>query len=269
MTDRTVCLLHGFPDTPATFSELKDHLESAGADAHCPWLLGYADGDRCPTSLDDVVDALIRGWQEAGLEQVDIVGHDWGAVVGFLAAARVPERVRSLTALAIPPLRGVIGRGLRYPARLRQLAYMAAFQLPYLPELALARRATVEALWTRWSPGFALPAPALDAALTTLNNPQTRRNVLSYYRNLAAWWQRDTRAVYRGLSADIHPPTLVIHGADDGCMPAELFPATPVDAPQLKGPAKIVCLPDAGHFLHLERPKRVARLILDWLDAVG
>ena len=37
-----------------------------------------------------------------GLEQVDVVGHDWGGFSSLLLAARHPERVRRLLAISTP-----------------------------------------------------------------------------------------------------------------------------------------------------------------------
>ena len=66
-----------------------------------------------------------------------LVGHDWGAVVAWYAAANFPEQMRTLTALSVPHtaafLRSMPGRqGLKS-------WYMLLFNLPRLPE-RLARR---------------------------------------------------------------------------------------------------------------------------------
>ena len=60
-------------------------------------------------------------------------------------------------------------------------------------------------------------------------------------------------------------PTLYLHGATDGCMGAELASAA---GDVLTHPGSRVEVVDgAGHFLHVERPDAVNRLVLDFLAA--
>ena len=37
-----------------------------------------------------------------GADQVDLVGHDWGAIVAWMVAAQHPERLRTLTVVSVP-----------------------------------------------------------------------------------------------------------------------------------------------------------------------
>jgi pimeloyl-ACP methyl ester carboxylesterase len=57
-------------------------------------------------------------------------------------------------------------------------------------------------------------------------------------------------------------PTLVLHGARDGCMGGDLL-----DGMEALFPAGLrkVVVPDAGHFLHQERPDEVNRAVLEFL----
>ncbi len=69
------------------------------------------------TLVDDLLDLLDAEW----LDEVDLVGHDWGGWVGFLAGLRAPERFRSLTALGIvhpwPPSSVALRNAWRSPTR--------------------------------------------------------------------------------------------------------------------------------------------------------
>ena len=76
-------------------------LADEGREVICPDLRGFgwsdAPGygygpDRFAVDLVELLDAL-------GLEQVDLVGHDWGAYAGFLACIQRPERFRRVVAL--------------------------------------------------------------------------------------------------------------------------------------------------------------------------
>jgi pimeloyl-ACP methyl ester carboxylesterase len=61
-------------------------------------------------------------------------------------------------------------------------------------------------------------------------------------------------------------PALYLHGATDGCMGAELVDDTVLTAlPHEDSRAEII--EGAGHFLHLEQPEVINRLIVDFVSA--
>lgn len=107
-----VLCLHGFPDNRRSFRFQLPALAEAGFRAVAPTLRGYepsaqpADADyHIVRMAEDVV-----GWiDDLDQERVHLVGHDWGAVIGYAAAALAPKRLHSLTTLAIP-----------HPGRLRE-----------------------------------------------------------------------------------------------------------------------------------------------------
>ena len=63
-----------------------------------------ADGDY---HLNHMVEDVIAWIDQLGEQKVHLVGHDWGAIVGYLTANTVPDRLHSLTTFAIAPLQGV------------------------------------------------------------------------------------------------------------------------------------------------------------------
>lgn len=135
-------LLHGFPQSAACWDQVTPLLAAAGCRVLAPHQRGYSPRAR-PTGrrayrADELVADVVALVETAGGQPVHLVGHDWGAVVAWLLAAQRPELVTSLTALSVPHpaafLRAVVSSR-------QALAswYMAAFQLPWLPELALGR----------------------------------------------------------------------------------------------------------------------------------
>jgi pimeloyl-ACP methyl ester carboxylesterase len=52
--------------------------------------------------IDHLVGDVLAICDELGAYEVDVVGHDWGAIVAWVVAARHPERVRTLTAVSVP-----------------------------------------------------------------------------------------------------------------------------------------------------------------------
>lgn len=265
-----VLCLHGFPDHARSYRMQGPALAAAGYRVVVPTMRGYEpssqpeDGDyRLLRLAEDVV-----AWLDAlGAPRCHLIGHDWGAVVAHLVAARNPERLASLTTLAIPhPGRILRELWFKRPSQLVRSWYMLFFQLPIIAEYALERDdwALVERLWRSWSPGFRLPDDELRALKQTLAKPGVKRAALAYYRALFKQLSATARATRQLLARAITVRTLALTGADDGCMDTRLFDDLmhPEDFPH---GLRVERLEGAGHFLHQEQPERVNRLLVEWL----
>ena len=96
-------MLHGWPQHWYEWRHVIPRL----ADRYrvlCPDLRGFGWSDapgsgyekeRLASDVLELLDAL-------GLDQVRLIGHDWGGWAGFLIALRAPERVSGYLALNIP-----------------------------------------------------------------------------------------------------------------------------------------------------------------------
>lgn len=132
-----VVLLHGFPQTSASFGEVARLLAADGFRTVALDQRGYSPGAR-PLNVADyemvhlVADVL--GLLDAlGVEKADLVGHDWGSVVAWNVAAHAPERVRTLTAVSVPHPRAffelLTGRGADADEQREKSAYMQLFRM--------------------------------------------------------------------------------------------------------------------------------------------
>jgi pimeloyl-ACP methyl ester carboxylesterase len=103
---RPVLLLHGFPESAAQWDHQLGALAAAGCRAVAPDQRGYSPDVRPETvaeyALDELVADVFRIADALGWQAFDLVGHDWGAVVAWAAAAGRPERVATLAALSVP-----------------------------------------------------------------------------------------------------------------------------------------------------------------------
>ncbi|HET9768780.1 MAG TPA: alpha/beta fold hydrolase, partial [Thermoanaerobaculia bacterium] len=180
-----VLLLHGFPDDAYTFDELRPALAAAGYHAVAVFLRGYhpsdvpADGDSSPLTLGRDVLALIAAF---GAADAVVIGHDWGAIAGYVAASLAPERVRRLVAMGIPHARALRPTP-RQVWRARHFVYLT------MPWAARAMRRTdlayVDRFNRRMSPRWAPLAEDVERVKTAFALPGRLEAALDYYRDVA------------------------------------------------------------------------------------
>lgn len=259
--------VHGFPDTAYSFLPVLERLAAAGYHAVAPFQRGYApsalaadDDYRAVTLAQDLlalIEALGQGRAAA------VVGHDWGSVAAQLAAKQRPEAIARLVLCAVPHLR----RFFLFPS-LKQIArshYIFRFQLPRWPEAALGREDHAwleQVLIRRWSPGWHYREADLAPVKACLRDPQRRRALLAYYRNLPGALLDSAQR--RLVMAPIPQPTRMIYGTDDGCIGAEMFDAQEQLFP---GGLQLCPAPGMGHFMQAENPAWFAERVLEFLRA--
>jgi pimeloyl-ACP methyl ester carboxylesterase len=262
--------LHGFPDLPRTFRYQMVALAAAGYRVVAPYMRGYAptevpaNGSYESAALAQDALALMDALsQQPGRVPVTVLGHDWGAAAAYGAASMAPERIAKLITMAVP--HGVTKALVTNPAQQRRSWYMFFFQMSFA-ETAVSYKdfAFIERLWEDWSPGWQVPSDEMAALKATLKQPGVLKAALNYYRHsLNPALQSPTLAAIRAHSGDpIQVPTLYIHGANDGCVGAELTQG--IEADFAKGLQKHI-IPGAGHFVHQEQPQAVNDLILSFL----
>lgn len=262
--------LHGFPDTAWGWRHLLPALADAGYHAVAPFLRGYAptslapDGHYQVGALVDDANALHEALGGDG--DAVLIGHDWGAMVSYGAAAYAPDRWRRVVTAAVPPL-GALASALLTFDQLRRSWYIFFFQNA-LADVAVGLNDLefIARLWQDWSPGYDA-AEDMDHVREAIGDPARLAAAVGYYR---AMFQPDLQvpeleAQQQAAAAPTPQPTLYLHGADDGCMTVELAAGALAFLPAEGSRVEVVA--DAGHFLQLEQPDVVNRLILDHLTA--
>lgn len=101
-----VILLHGFPETSWSWRHQLPVLAGAGYRVVAPDQRGYSPGAR-PADLAayetrHLVSDVVAIADAVGAERFHLVGHDWGAAVGWQVAGRHADRVRTFTSLCVP-----------------------------------------------------------------------------------------------------------------------------------------------------------------------
>lgn len=135
-----VVLLHGFPQDRSTFDPLVARLTDAGYRTYAFDQRGYSPGAR-PRKVGAyrvrlLLDDLLALEARFELRPFHLVAHDWGGVVGWHAAGRRPDVLRTFTSLSMPHPSAYL-RALRRPTQAKAALYAGFFQLPRLPERKL------------------------------------------------------------------------------------------------------------------------------------
>jgi pimeloyl-ACP methyl ester carboxylesterase len=261
--------MHGFPDTAHTWRYLLPRLGDAGFRAVAPFLRGYAptavpaDGRYDTGTL--ALDACALHEALGGRGDAVLIGHDWGALLAYPAAAHEPDRWAKVVTMAVPPARA-LGFGFFAYEQLRRSWYVFFFQTA-LAEFAVSMddHAFIDRLWSDWSPTY---DGTWDAARVkeALAGEANLTAAISYYRSMFGAPPDDPVAsAAQAAGETVAPqPTLYLHGDADGCMGVEVIgPVTDHLAPG----SELVVVGGAGHFLHLEHPDEVNGHVLRFLGA--
>jgi pimeloyl-ACP methyl ester carboxylesterase len=184
-----------------------------------------------------------------GSSRAVLVGHDWGALVAYVAATLAPERVGGLVTLGIPHPSVLT----RTPASLWAVRHFFALKLPWAARTCRRRDfAYLDTLYRRWAPGWSGPErdESLRRAKQALSTEATLDGALAYYRDLPLG----------GSPAPVlvSPPTvpgLIVGGSSDLPEP-EALRGHPERMP---GPSRPLIVDRAGHWPHRRTPRRGAR----------
>jgi len=265
-----VLLVHGFPDTLTSYRHQLPALADAGYRAVSVALRGYepqsipGDGDYFLTSLAD--DILAFADQLGGGEPVHLVGHDWGAIITYVAASKAPDKLHSATAIAIPETQRFLSFGTRSLRQMRNSWYILFFQLGKLADWALERNdfAFVDKLWRDWSPGWDAPQDEVERVKTAFRQPGVKLAALGYYRAFFKAADPRYQEAQRLLAEPYQVPFMTLLGEKDGCLNHEVSVNCMFEA-DFKAGLEVHSIKDAGHFMHQEKPDAINALLIDWV----
>jgi pimeloyl-ACP methyl ester carboxylesterase len=270
---RPVLLLHGWPDDVRGWRGVTPHLEAAGCRWVAPWLRGFGptrfrspdivrDGTAVALAEDAFALAGALCWNTFA-----VVGHDWGGRAAYHMAALRPERIESLTVLAI----GYAPRGL---FTVPSFAQARNWWYQWLMTTEGGAKAVgtdpigfARLQWDTWSPPGWFEAAEFEATAESFRNPDWVAVTLNGYRS--RWMPDPGDPGYEPARARIAAterlavPTLLIQGGADSCDPPG---ETAEDHRFFTGGHDRVVLDGVGHFPAREAASRVSQLILRHLS---
>jgi pimeloyl-ACP methyl ester carboxylesterase len=244
-----VLLLHGFPQNGAMWDRVAAMLHGSGLSTIVMNQRGYSRGAR-PADVEayrisECVADVIAVLDDLDVPRVHLVGHDWGAVVAWHVAAEHPDRVVTLTALAVPHPTAFGAAIATDDDQRRRSSYFQLFRQEGKAEQVLLRDngEPIRAMFD------GCPPDRVEAYVAPMLEPGALTAALNWYR-----------AMGRTLAcADVGVPTTYVWGERDIAVGATAARAC---GDHVSGPFDFVAL-DATHWMADEMPERVGEIILD------
>jgi pimeloyl-ACP methyl ester carboxylesterase len=244
-----VVLLHGFPQRPSSWAKVVPHLHDAGMRTLALDQRGYSPGarpkGRAAYRSRELVDDVCALLDAIG-EPAHLVGHDWGAAVGWAVAAAHPDRLLSWTAVSVGHPQAFL-RSLRTAEQMRRSWYMAFFQLPLLPERLL----TSDAFIRSFLGGSGMTTEMIAA--------YRREIVMDGALTTALSWYRAIPLSVTDQVAEVSIPTSFVWS--DGDVALGRLSAV-LTREYVTGDYEFVELPGASHWIPEERPEELAAAIV-------
>jgi pimeloyl-ACP methyl ester carboxylesterase len=208
------------------------------------WSDAPPDGYDKQTMAGDVLAVL----DALGLQRVSLVGHDWGAWIGFLACVAAPERFQAFLALGSPRPSG------RPPVHQLPQIWRFTYQVLLATPLIGQRLVADERVTTRLIKAIAVrheawTADDLRAFSTVLTEPARAQASVLLYRTFLLYEAGRTPGGWLPM------PTRIMVGADDPAIRPFLLQGAAREADDLV----VERVAECGHFVPEEHPALVAQ----------
>lgn len=247
-------LLHGFPESSIMWEALARQAAQKGFRVLAFDQRGYSPGARPMEKenyyIDSLVADVVRVADTVGFDTFHLVGHDWGAAVGWKAVMDFPQRITTWTALSIPHFGVFLNGVLHDPEQAKRSSYFNFFQRPLLPEFLFTyngQKGLKKLLAT-------LPETHRNEYLSILAEPGALTAELNWYRAMDV-----EKLVVSGMvNRPVTRPTLFIWGSKDFTVAPSVIDK---QRPFIQGPYRELRL-EAGHALIQQQEKTVVDAVM-------
>jgi pimeloyl-ACP methyl ester carboxylesterase len=252
---RPLVLLHGFPDSKRVWRHQIAPLADAGFKVIVPDMRGYGASGK-PAEVDAynilyLVADVGAVLDQVGVERAHVVGHDWGAAVAWALAAIAPDRVDHLVALSVGHPSSFRAGGFEQHEK---SWYMLLFQFEGIAEHWLSDDG--------WA-NFRVWAghPDADAVIAELEANASLTPGLNWYR---ANIPPESYIAPPIALPPIAAPTMGVWSSGEFALTEGQMTRS---APHVAGGWRYERLEGPGHWMQLEAPGEVNRLLIDFLPA--
>ncbi|WP_051468422.1 alpha/beta fold hydrolase [Actinomadura oligospora] len=247
-----VLLLHGFPQHWYAWRHVipqlaVDHRVIAVDLRGFGWSDAPRDGYTGGGLARDVIALL----DALDLDRVRVIGHDWGAWVGFILAIESPERVSRFVAVNMTH---PWPEHLKLMPNLWRMWHTALLEYPPIGRLVLRGRRFVRFLLRHWAADATLwKREDLDVYADVFRDPaRARAGEQFHFQYVVHEILRHPRGRYR--RARLTVPTLILAGERDLVIP----PSVVGDGTSHADDLRVKVIEGGGHLLPEERPEAVA-----------
>jgi len=253
-----VILLHGFPVTSAMWSPLMEPLADAGYRAIAFDQRGYSPGarpeDLSAYGIDNLVSDVLAIADAMGSEQFHLIGHDWGAGVGWSTVLQHPDRILSWSGLSIAHPAAFADALENDPDQQARSGYFTLFSMPLVPEtlFTFSNLAVLEGLYG------SMPQESKQEYLNAFSEPGALTAALNWYREAGSTLTNPTE-----VNNEVDIPTLFIWGNQDTSAGRV---AVEGQEKYMRGPYRFLEL-DADHWLVSSHPDEVVEAVVSHLNA--
>ena len=254
--EELVLFLHGFPEFADTWCAVMKSVAGAGFWTVAVDQRGYSEGARPKNRSDYGVEHLlsdVRGFADAlARRRFHVVGHDWGAFLGWVLAAKNSDRVQSLTAISTPHPDAFFDAIETDEDQKKRSAYISFFRATDNAAENFFQAENYQRLRAVYQ--GKLPDLAVGENIRRLAAPGALTSALNWYR-----------ALVPGVRiGEVIVPTLYIWSTNDLALGKTAAMATEKYA---TGPYRFERFEGNSHWLLAEAPNRVSELVLEHLRA--
>ena len=254
-----VVLLHGFPENWRCWIRQLPALVRAGCRVIIPDQRGYNLSDKPKGIYSYRIEELTRDIlgliDELEYEKVNLIGHDFGALVAWMLAVKHPERLHRLGIINVPHP-AVMWRFLRRDfEQMRRSWYALFFQLPWLPEIILSLgswRITTSGMRRSGRPN-AFTDDDIEKYKESWSRPGAMTAMLNWYRAAARYRPEITDDMQVAVR------TLILWGVNDVALSRRMA------RPSLDycEEGNLIFFPDATHWVQREDADEVNKHLLN------
>lgn len=207
-TDELVIFLHGFPETSFMWKKLLPEIAALGFYCIAPNMRGYSP-NACPKgrknyTIPKLSKDILDIAEACGSTQFHLVGHDWGAALGWNIAYQNKDKILSWSALSVPHTQAFMEALKGNRDQRKKSRYIQMFQLPLIPEIAIRKKDfdIFRKLWQHSSD------EEVQDYLSVFRRKESLTAALHYYR-------ANIGMLVKTEIGDIEVPTLFIWGKND------------------------------------------------------